>query len=247
MAQQTAEVPNRARGRWWWRAVVLTGLMLSVLAARTCELYVPQFQTFPSQDWLEALPFMDESASAPSAEELARGIVFTVPDLLLVQGPRAHQPQFTLPGVVVRQVGGLRDAAEGEKEMVRLDSPAEKRRARLSVLVFHRERRATAWADLRSTQLDLGRRNSLEPKNFRTSGPELAQRVWIEEPASSEQSSEGHATVVGSRGVVAFEVDARVSREGVGGPRGDALLVSEAETLARQVVSDWLTWLDARR
>lgn len=221
--------------------------MVSVLGARTCELYVPQFQTFPAQDWLETLPFLDESASAPSAEELARGIMFTVPDLLLVQAPRAYQPQFILPGVVVRQVGGLRDAAEGEKEQVRLDPPAERRRTRLTVLVFHRERRAAAWADLRSTQLDLGRRNSLEPKNFRASGPESAERVWVEEPASSEQSSEGHATVVGSRGVVAFEVDARVSREGVGGVEGDAFLVSEAETLARQVASDWLSWLDGRR
>lgn len=231
---------------WWWRVWLLSALGLFVLAGRGCERYVPQFQTFPAVDWLEARPPFDETARIPPAAEIVSGFVFAAPRLALRSGPQAYLPQFLLPGVVVRQVSGIRDAAQLEKVNDIRPSLPDYERVSLRLMVFYRAERAAAWLDLRATQLDLGRQETSDKKHFRTSGPLDGDLAWIEDQASAEDPGLGHSLVVGRRGPLAFEVDAVV--RGRGGPVSQqaAELAARSEALAREAAGAWTAWLEAQ-
>ena len=126
--------------------VALAGLALSTLAFRATEYYTTRYQTLPVMDWLESRPPLAESNSVPPAADLARGLLRSLPLLVIRDDARPLLPVFTPPAIVQRTVGGVRDAARFELvapgNFVAETNPI---RARLDVIVFHRAMRAAAW------------------------------------------------------------------------------------------------------
>jgi hypothetical protein len=220
--------------------LAVAGILLASLAVRGTEVYASQYQTLPVLDWLEARPPLAESASVPSAADLARGIVQTSPLLVISDDVRPLLGVFGPPAVVQRTMGGVRDAAR-----IQLGAPGLARQAsdqpvrlHLDVLVFHRALRAEAWSDLMASEMDV---RDPERGNYqvRVAGPEEREGVWLSAP----RERDAIATVAGWRGSVGFVLQAECLPR-PGEPRGVMDLTARAEVIARQAAADWLAWLE---
>jgi hypothetical protein len=149
-------------------------------------------------------------------------------------------PVFGPPSSVQRVVGGVRDAAR-----IDLGSPGDfpagavPVSARLDVIVFDRELRAQAWAELMGRAMDIRDPDSGLPQ-VRVTGPEEQDVVWLAAPGANQA---GVATVVGHRGAVAFELQTTLRPSG---GRDAASLIdasARAEALARATATGWTLWL----
>jgi hypothetical protein len=246
------KVASTARAAAWWRLVAVAAVGLAFTAVRACERYVAEYQTFPAVDWLEARPPLDEAGSIPPAATLSQSAVYVLPQLPVREGPVPFLPAFVPPGFVVRSVSGVRDAAQLVKATPGLESaPGKYLRdgvsLRLAVVVFHRTVRAAAWADLGTIQLDL-RSGSAGRREFRTSGPETRDTVWVRKPPlePGEKWPQGTATVVGYRGPISFEIQATSVRPSSTDLRDSVELSARAESLARRFTEEWTAWLAAQ-
>jgi hypothetical protein len=242
---------SSARGAAWWRLLAIVAVVLGFTSAHACERYVAEFQTFPAVDWLEAQPPLDEAAGIPPAATVIQTAAYVVPQLPIREGPLPFLPTFVPPSIVVRSVSGVRDAAQVVKGIPSAEAfPGRDLQdgasLRLAVVVFHRTVRAAAWADLRSIQLDL-RRGNEGRREFRTSGPESRDMVWVRKPGlePGEQWPYGTATVVGYRGPIGFEMQATSVRQGSTDLRDMVDLSARAEALARRFAVEWTAWLAA--
>lgn len=206
---------------------------------------MPEYQTFPFADWLEAQPPLLESGAVPPAGDLLQGAVWALPEMPLGAGPVPFYFAFTVPGVIVREVSGVRDGSELLRETAAAPAAGEYARVRFKVLVFNRSIRAGAWADMRATQMDLGRQQTLEGKYFRTTGPDAPYELWVERPGNAPYPS-GHAVAIARRGPIGLEIDA-VSEQQLAIDRTSELeLSARAQRLAGRAAAGWLAWLQAQ-
>lgn len=225
-----------------WRLMAVVAIGLGLLALRACERYTSEYQTLPALDWLESRPPLAESADVPSALELARGAARVLPLLQIRDDARPFLPGLGPPSLSRRTIGGVRDAAiiqVGTPEM-----PRPRLQVTLRVTVFYRAVRAAAWTSLLDHEFDL-RDPGTGTAQLRLTGADAdqADRVWITHPG---ESSGGESTVVGARGPVVFELQVLDQRPGSSGDlsQPEALdLSARAEQIARQVATDWTTWL----
>lgn len=232
-------------GVTWWHVYGLALSVLLAVYARAAERYTPVYQTPPILDWVEARPPLVESAAVPPARALVEAAGRLLPGWRsdgFISSPR---PAFEVPSNIVRVASGLRDSGS-----VRLSSPVPAAGAaapgdvrdevRLTVYVFNRGLRATAWADLRAIQLDL-RRAAEGPRQLRGAPTDARARVWLSLPPEVGAAA-GEARVVGTTGPIGYEVAARSTPDNRGSPDGLGLTV-RAEAVARGVAERWLVWL----
>jgi hypothetical protein len=220
--------------------LLAAGMLLAAVALDATEQYTIRYHSLPVLDWLESREPLSESASVPSALDLARGLSHTLPLLVIRNDARTQMPLFGPPSSVQRVIGGVRDAAR-----IDLGSPGAAPAdtvpvsARLDVIVFDRELRAEAWTRLMGHAMDIR-----DPDNgwsqLRVSGPEEPDVVWVAAPGPVQS---GVGTVVGHRGAVAFEL--QVSFHGHANPDAAELvdLNARAEVLARHAATAWSGWL----
>jgi hypothetical protein len=189
----------------------------------------------PAQDWVETLPFLDQSRGVPPASELAGYLTTSAPQFGVSGTIDAYQPLFTTPGIFIRGVGGVRDGATIAKSTP--GDGEDRVSVRLYVAVFHRTERAKAWADLSSIKYDLAREALGEVRQFRVSGPDERDFYWIQTP-SRPQAGDSQVTAVGYRGPVAFmiEVYARVHQVDTRDPLDQS---ARLEPMARTILTDW--------
>jgi hypothetical protein len=90
-------------------ALAICAIVLAGLSVRATEFYATRYQSLPVMDWVEAHPPLTESADAPAAADLARGLSRVLP-LLTIRDQRSRLPSFGPPAFVQRTIGGVRDA-----------------------------------------------------------------------------------------------------------------------------------------
>jgi hypothetical protein len=214
-------------------------ILLAAVSVRATESYTARYQTLPVLDWLESRPPLAESGHVPAASDLVRGLARALPLLTITDDVRPRLTAFGPPAHSQRTMGGVRDAAR-----IELGTPGQYRvdetpvRARLDVIVFNREARATAWSRLMAHELDVRDPESGVPQ-VRIAGPDEADGVWVVVP----RLAGGVATVAGHRGAVGFVLQVTFAREDTTEP-GDRLdLSARAETVARQAATEWSSWL----
>jgi hypothetical protein len=231
------------------RVLAVAAMLLCALAVRGTELYTSRYQSLPALDWIESRPPLTDSAQLPPAADLARGLVRTVPLLVIDDDVRPRSPVFGPPAVIQRTMGGVRDAAR-----IGLVSPGNflpdkaPVQARLYTVVFDRRLRASEWVALMNREMDIRDPDS-GLSQARVSGPDDVDSVWVVSP----RQTGGIATVVGYRGPVAFELQVTF------GPPPEPLppdstnsrpevidLSARAEALARQAAADYANWLAAQ-
>jgi hypothetical protein len=76
----------------------------------------------------------------------------------------------------------------------------------------------------------------------RLSGPDEADGVWLAAPKENSRV----ATVAGTRGSVAFELQVTCQRGGADSPEDQIDLSARAETIARQTATAWTHWLEGQ-
>lgn len=249
MASAPADASAQAAG--WWRALAAGALVLAVLFGRACERYVPRYQTLPVLDWLQASPLLDQAAAIPPAQDLANGMISVEPRIPYFWDEYTEFSTTFLSGtsVVVRAMGGLRDAGVLRKENpaptgrpVPITAP-DQTSLHLYVLVFHSADLASAWVDLRSLELDNGQPGYLYG-SYRITGPDQPNRLWITRTAPGPTEPQaGHALLVSRRGPVAFEVRIVETRPSSRDPRDISDLNARAADLARSAAKQWSDWL----
>ncbi|MBV9328634.1 MAG: hypothetical protein JO352_33395 [Chloroflexi bacterium] len=220
--------------------VVVVAMVLAAVSVDATEQYTSRYHSLPVIDWLESRPPLTDSADLPSAIDLARDVSRALPLLVIRNDARTQMPVFGPPSSVQRVVGGVRDAAR-----IDLGTPgsfpadAVPVTARLDVLVFDREPRADAWAQLMGRAMDIRDPDSGLPQ-VRTAGPEEADVVWLAAPGSNPA---GIATVVGHRGAVAFELQVSFRPSGHASAAQLIDLSARAEVLARGAAAVWANGL----
>ena len=225
-----------------WRVLSVVAIGLGLLALRACERYTSEYQTLPAVDWLESRAPLAESATVPSAFDLARGAARVLPLLQIRDDARPYLPGLGPPSLSRRTIGGVRDAAVIQVGTPELPRP--RLQVTLRVTVFHRAVRAAAWTSLLEHEFDL-RDPGSGTAQLRLTGAdsEAPDRVWVTHPG---ESPGGEASVVGARGPVAFELQVLAQRLGSTGElsQPEALdLSARAEQIARQTATDWTAWL----
>ena len=247
----SSRAPTHGTAGGWWRVLAAGALVMAVLFGRACERYVPRYQTLPVLDWLQASPLFDQAAAIPPAQDLADGMIDVEPRIPYYWDEYTVFSTTFLSGTstVVRAMGGLRDTG-----VLRKENPAPTGRPGpitapdqtsllLNVLVFHGADQASAWVDLRSLELDIGRHDYLYG-SFRITGPDEPDRLWITRatPGPAEPQA-GHALLVARRGPVAFEVRTVETRPSSRDPRDIPDLNARAADLARSAAKQWSDWL----
>ncbi|TME21777.1 MAG: hypothetical protein E6I75_30720 [Chloroflexi bacterium] len=233
---------DRAFGARGGHALAIAAIVLAAVAVRASEAYATRYQSLPALDWIESRPPLLESAGAPAAADLARGLSRVLPLLTIREDAQPRLPSFGPPGVIQRTVAGVRDAAR-----IELASPGSylpdqvPLRARLDVIVFNRAPRAAAWSELMAREMDIRDPETGLPQ-VRLSGPDEADAVWVGAPSLST----GNATIAGRRGAVAFMLQVTYFRAGATEPADHADLTARAEAMARQAAAEWSAWLSAR-
>jgi hypothetical protein len=229
-----------------FHVLAVIGLLLWFVAIQSTELYTSRNQTLPVLDWVESRWPVTEAADVPAAADLARGLAKTQPLLVIRDDARSWLPIFGPPAVLQRSIGGVRDAAQ-----IVVGSPgtftpdAVPIRARLYTVVFNRTLRAADWAALMKLEMDTRDPDS-GLSQVRVTGPDAVDAMWIVSP----RQTGGIATVVGHRGPVAFDLQVTLGltpeayQPQSTATRPEAIDMSgRAETLARQMASDWSAWL----
>jgi hypothetical protein len=219
-----------------WRLAALAAVALGVLAAQSCEVYVPIYQTQPLFDWWAARPSQDQAVGVPDARSLAEGVFAVRPDWRTM-GETSFAPMLAPPQVFQRTFAGERDGWT-----VKAASPAGEVTIEWSLAVFHQAQQARAWTEMEGMEEDTGRPNDLGAGR-RTSGPGSVD-VWVSPPHASNPPA-GAADVVVDQGVVAVQL--KLVHHGQAGaadsdPVAQAAL---AENDARSLVADWLAWYSA--
>jgi hypothetical protein len=220
-------------------AVAIAAILLSAVSMRATEFYTTRYQSLPVLDWLESRPPLTESAEVPAASDLVRGMARTLPLLTIRDDARPRTPEFGPPAFFQRTIGGVRDASR-----IELGTPGpfkvneEPVHARMDVIVFNRERRAAAWSELMSHELDI-KDPDTGAAQARMAGPEQADAVWVIAP----RHGGGIATVVGHRGPVAYVLKVTLLRSDNATAADLVDLSARAESLARQASADWTAWL----
>ena len=228
--------------------LALAGLLLCFLAVRSTELYTSRFQSLPMLDWLESRPPLIDATKVPAAPDLARGLVRSMPLLVILDDTRPWLPVFGPPASIQRSMGGVRDASR-----IVLASPGSTDadhaliQMRLYAVVFNRTLRATEWTQLMGREMDIRDPDSGLTQT-RTSGPDDVDSVWVVSP----RQTGGIATVVGHRGPVAFDLQVTLGPrppvyppEPARVPSPDVIdLSARAEVLARQGAMNWSAWVE---
>lgn len=218
--------------------LAVAAILLGAVAVRATEAYATRYQSLPALDWIESRPPLAESADAPAAADLARGLSRALPLLVVRDDARPRLPAFGPPAVIQRTVPGVRDAAR-----IELGTPGSYLpdqvpvRARLDVIVFNRALRAAAWSELMARELDI-RDPESGLQQVRMSGPEEADGVWVAAPGAGG----GVATVAGHRAATGFMLQVTFFHPNTTDPASLADLTARAEATARQAAADWSTW-----
>ena len=220
----------------------LAAIVLAAVSVRATELYASRYQSLPVLDWIESRPPLAESANVPASEDLARGLSYALPLLIIRDDAHTRLPDFAPPGVFQRTIGGVRDASR-----IELGTPGTYSLGRVPVdalleaIVFDRALRAKAWAELMGREMDIRDPVSGQYQS-RVAGPDEPDGVWVGRP----DQAGGVATVVGHRGAVGFVLKVTFARL-LSTDSGDIAkltdLSARAEALARQGASDWTAWL----
>jgi len=169
-----------------------------------------------------------------------RGLLRTMPLLVVRDDVHPLLPVFQPPSFVQRTVGGVRDAARielgsaGDYKQVS-DVPV---RALLEVIVFNRAVRANAWSELLEREMDVRDQHYGQPQ-VRVEGADTPDGVWLIAP----RAGGGIATVAGVRGPVGFELRVVYQRANASNPEDLIDLSARAEVTARQAAADWADWL----
>jgi hypothetical protein len=219
--------------------IALLALVFAALAFRATEYYTSRYQTLPALDWLESRPPLAESRAVPPAADLVRGLLRSLPLLVIRDDVRPLLPVLGPPAVVQRTIGGVRDAAR-----IELGAPGAFQaadvpiRARLDVIVFNRALRAAAWSELMQGELDARDPQTGVPQ-VRIGGSAGADGVWLVAP----RAGGGVATITGARGAVGFELQVAYHRPDPLTPEDLIDLSARAEVTARQAAADWTEWL----
>lgn len=230
----------------------VAAIVLGILTVRATEVYASRYQTLPVFDWLESRPPLVESTNVPAADELVRGLPRAVPLLVMQDDVRSLTPIFGPPGAVQRTMGGVRDAAriwlratDASGALSPPVAPSDPRvvpiQVRLDAIVFNRQARADAWAELMASERVMDFR---DPENglfqIRLSGPDERDGVWLSAPKEGGRV----ATVAGYRGTVAFELQVMCDRANADSPVDRLDLSARAEAIARQAAGAWTGWLE---
>ena len=221
--------------------LALVAIALAAIAVRATEVYSSRYQSLPALDWLESRPPLAESTNVPAASDLARGLARALPLLVVNDDARSFLPAFgpPAPAQFQRTVGGVRDASR-----ITLGSAGDYRpleppvTAVLSVIVFNRELRAAAWAELMGRATDSVDLDTALAQS-RVAGPDERDAVWLVKPGSGG----GIATVVGYRAGVGFVLQMRFRAAEDADAAQLADLSARAEVAARQAAADWSSWL----
>jgi hypothetical protein len=221
----------------FWRLLGLVAVGLGLVALRGCERYSQEYNTLPMLDFIESLPAASEAERIPPAAELALRLGDVAPGLPLRQAPSPFIPQVAPPGRSQRAASGVRDAARVIFGTVPTASDAEGTTLNLGVVVFYNSARANAWSELLRREMDI-RDPGSGALQLRTGGPEQADRVWVTHPREVSART-GEATVIGTRGPVLFQLQARLRRPGAATQAAQLALGARAELLARQAAADW--------
>jgi hypothetical protein len=222
---------------------VLAGvaLLLAALAFRATEYYTTRYQTLPALDWLESRPPLEEARAVPLAADLVRGLLRTMPLLVVRDDVRPLLPVLGPPAVVQRTIGGVRDAARIELGAPGAFQPADVPiRARLDVIVFNRAHRAAAWSELMASEFD-ARDPQTGAGQVRVVGSDAPGGMWLIAP----RSGGGVATVAGARGPVGYELQVYYRRPDPLNEEDQLDLSARAEVTARQAAMAWTDWLQA--
>jgi hypothetical protein len=230
--------------RWsgWWRLFAIVLVLFSALLSRSCEVYTAEYQDLPVVAWVEAQPPFNESLDLPPAREIAYGFVQAIPHLRVTGSPTLYLPSFTLPGAVVRSVGGVRDAARVVKESPDPSTRADYASVDVYVTVFNRTFRSDSWARLRTIQMDLSHNES---QIRRVTGPSERDTMWVVEPFVAEDPK-GAAIIVGHRGPIGFEIRSQSIRPLDNDRQMAGELTARAEELVQRAADEWTTWLEAQ-
>jgi hypothetical protein len=224
-----------------YHVLALVAIVLASITVRATEFYATRYQSLPVVDWLESRSPLAQAADVPAAADLAQGVSRAAPWLQIRTDAQPMLPVFGPPALVQRTMGGVRDASRVELSSIEGDPAAALVQARLDVMVFNRVERAAAWSDLMATEMNI-RDPGTGFGEARLSGPDERDGVWGVRP----QQAGGVATVVGHRGAVAFFLQVTVA----GGQAADvatrAELTARAESIARQISSDWTSWVQSQ-
>jgi len=219
--------------------IALAALLLAALGFRATEYYTTRYQTLPALDWLESRPPLAEARGVPPAADLARGLLRSMPLLVVRDDVRPMLPVLGPPGVVQRNIGGVRDAARIELGAPGAVQPDDVPiRARLDVVVFNRALRAAAWSELMALALD-ARDPETGAGQVRIVGSDTPDGVWLIAP----RSGGGVATVAGARGPVGYELQVYYRRPDPLTIEEQVDLSARAEVTARQAALAWTEWL----
>ncbi len=223
-------------------ALAICAIVLGGVSVRATEFYATRYQSLPVLDWVESRPPLAESADAPAAADLARGLLRALP-LLTIRDELTRIPTFGPPALVQRTMAGVRDSAR-----IELGSPGTYKpdevpvKARLDAIVFNRALRAAAWSELMGYEMDIRDPDSGRSQ-VRIAGPDEADGVWLVAPRQGDGVAGGVATVAGHRGAVGFVLQVTYFRPQTIDPAELAVLTARAEVMARQAAADWSTWL----
>lgn len=224
-----------------FHVLALVAVILGAIAVRATEVYATRYQTLPALDWVESRAPLAEAQRVPAASELARGMQQFGPLLVVRDDARTFLPGFGPPPGLQRTVSGVRDAST-----IELGSPGEYLEdavpitARLNVIVFNRVQRASAWSELWGHAMDV-RDPQTGVFQVRLAGPDEPDVVWVPLPGTGRG---GFATVAGHRGTIGFVLQVTFLPDPAADAGQLADLSARAETLARQMASDWSSWLD---
>jgi hypothetical protein len=223
----------------FWRLLGLVAVGLGLVALRGCERYTQEYNTLPMLDFVESMPAASEAERIPPAADLALRLGEVAPSLPLRQAPTPFIPQVAPPGRSQRAASGVRDAARVAFGTVptAAASDAEGTTLSLGVVVFYNSVRANAWYELLTREMDI-RDPGSGALQLRAGGPEQADRVWITHPREVSART-GEATVIGTRGPVLFQLQARLRRPNATSQEARLALGARAEVLARQAAAEW--------
>jgi hypothetical protein len=201
----------------------------------------------PVLDWLESREPLTDAAEVPPAADLARGLLRTMPLMLIWDDARPWAPVFGPPAVIQRSMGGVRDASRIVLTSTAA-SPTDQGaiQVRLYTVVFSRTVRAAEWTDLMGREMDIRDPDS-GMDQVRVSGPDERDTVWLVSPVQTG----GIATVIGHRGPVGFDLQLTFGpTPGVRPPTSTAdvrpevqELSARAEVAARSAAGDWADWV----
>lgn len=230
-----------SRGASAWRLAVVGLVAFGFLAAKSCEQYVAEYQTFPSQDWLISTTAALSEGPPPEARDLARGFASVLPTLGVEAAPRPYSASFVPPGIYVRGIAGVLSAATTQKAAADQARDQPKVTARLAIVVFASRQQAAAWIALKTVQRDLARAAGGVPPQLRIASTSAGRPAWLVPDLAGETTAVQAATL-GARGRVAYELLVEVVDPAAGTTSAGTL--ARAESTLRRAGSDWEGWLD---